>query len=170
MPTTSTLRARVDEFVANLSDLIRESALESVREALDGAAAPARRGPGRPRKKATKRKATRRKASGPRKAARRKTAGKRVRRSPEDLEATANSILSYIKANPGSNSEELGKALGMTATEMRPPIHAMIAAGTLKATGKARGTRYAAGGGARRKAGKRKTASNRRTAKRKLAR
>jgi hypothetical protein len=169
MPTSSTLRARVDEFVADLSELIRESALDVVRGALNDGAAPA----GRPRKKATRRKTARRKASGRKKATkigRRKTAGKRLRRSPEDLEATANSILSYIKANPGSNSEELGRVLGMTATEMRPPIQAMIAAGTLKATGKARGTRYAAGGGARRKAGKRKTASNRRTAKRKLAR
>jgi hypothetical protein len=67
-----------------------------------------------------------------------------------------------VKANPGSSSEELGKALGMSATEMRPPIQAMIAAGKIKATGKARGTRYAAGGGGtRRKAAKRKTMKKR---------
>ena len=54
-PTDQAIRAHVESFAADLTELVRAAALESVREALGGEiAAPARRGPGRPRK-ATKR-------------------------------------------------------------------------------------------------------------------
>ena len=84
MSIDSKLRARVDSFVGDLSELIRQSALESVREAFGSDAAPARRGPGRPRKSAGRKKSTARKATA-RKATRpaAKKAGKRGRRSAD---------------------------------------------------------------------------------------
>jgi hypothetical protein len=155
MPTTieSTLRARVDEFVTDLAEVIRESALDAVRKALNGGAGPARRGPSRSRKKATNRKTARK---GGRKATAR-TAGKRARRSPEDLEATSDRVLAHIKSNPGVGVEAIAKSLRKPTKELKRPVQMLVEAKKLRTEGQKRGTRYFAGAGGR-TGKKRKTA------------
>lgn len=140
MPKTNTdeLRARVDAFVADLSEIIRVSALESVRVALgDGSAAPVRRGrkPGRPAK-ATK--------SAGRKAAKR---GGRVRRSSEDLGQLSDSFLSYVKANPGQRLEQIGVGMRTDTKELKRPVQLLLESGSLRTEGQRRGTKYFAGSG-----------------------
>jgi len=52
-------------------------------------------------------------------------------------------VLTYLRNNPGSSGEQVATAMG-TAT-LRPVMKALIAKGQVTASGKARGTRYAAG-------------------------
>ena len=137
MPQSTTdaqIRARVDQFVTELSGLIREAALESVSEAI------ARSGLGPAPHRTTKKKASRKKA------------GRRRASSGADL---ADPVLAHIKANPGSRAEEIARTLGANGEDVKRALQGLKAAGAVKARGKARGTNYVAagrgGGGATRK-------------------
>lgn len=146
------LRARVDAFVADLSETIRQAALESVRQALGGgASAPAPRG----RKPA--------KAAGRKAPARRAKKGGRVRRSAEDLGQLSTSFLTYVRGNPGQRLEQIGTGMGVDTKELKRPVQLLLADGAIRTEGQRRGTKYFAGGRAKvakagRKAGKRKGA------------
>src|SRR4051812_28117581 len=112
------IKARVDAFVNDLSDLIRQSALEAVGEALKkgGAApaAPAARRPGRPAKvveapvaaKPAAKVGRPAKASGSSAsaaAAAKRRAGEK--RSPVLLAQVTDQVGNHIKANPGQGVE-----------------------------------------------------------------
>lgn len=131
------IQSRIQSFLAELSGLVKRQALEAVNEALgvDGAA-PARRGPGRPREIAAKA----------------VHAGKRIRRSAEDLEAIATRILAHVKANAGHRLEQIGAALKTDTAVLKRPIANLLAAKQLRTEGQKRGTKYFAGGGGARKA------------------
>lgn len=155
------LRARVDAFVSDLSDLIRQSALEAVRLSLGGdtGAPVARRGrkPGRPAKAAAGRPARK---------------GGRTRRSSEDLGQISGSFLTYVKGNPGQRLEEIGTGMGVHTKELKRPVQLLLAEGSIRTEGQRRGTRYFAGGGGpgrKAKAGKKaaKRKSGRKKGKRK---
>jgi hypothetical protein len=153
----SGLRARVDAFVADLSQLIREEALDAVRQALGASAAPA---PRRTRKAAP----VARKGRG------------RSRRSSADLESLASALQSHVKSNPGQRLEQIGAAMGIDTKELKRPVQLLLGAGSLRTEGQRRGTKYFAGGGSRRgskargsKRGRRKTA-RRKAGKRRGAR
>jgi len=140
------IRSSIDQFVVELTQLVRQAALESISQALGGqaAAAPARRGPGRP------------KGSGrPRKAAR----ARGGRRSSGDVGETAQLLHAHVSSNPGQSISEIASALGSSSKELRLPVLKLIGDGKMHTTGQRRGTRYFAGRGsaaARRGAGKRK--------------
>jgi hypothetical protein len=145
------IRARIDTLLTDISALVKSSALEAVRAALgsiSGAApAPAasiRRGPGRPRKDAS--------APATLKAT---SSGKRVKRSSEDVQATADAFLAYVKANPGQRLEEIGKGLGVATKGLKLPVIKLVQARAVRTEGQKRGTKYFAGGGRAKKAGKR---------------
>ena len=140
-PTDSQIRSRIDSFLAEMTALVRQSALEAVREALGNGEAPARRGPGRPR-------GSRNKATG----SRRKKAARRAssaggKRSPEYLDKVGEGVLSYVRAHPGHGSEAIGRALGLSSKDRALPIRKLIAEKKLRTEGQRRGTRYVAGGG-----------------------
>ena len=159
------LRGLVDDFVAELTVLIHQQALEAVRDAL-GETSPSR-GPGRPRKTTTARGPGR-----PRKTSTRAT-GKRGRRSSEDVAALAETVLSHVRANPGQRLEEIGRDLSVPTKELKRPIANLMEAGKLRTKGQKRGTMYFADrkrspAKSPAKPAKRKTAK-RKTAKRKKA-
>ncbi|MEO6711722.1 MAG: hypothetical protein ABI054_14325 [Planctomycetota bacterium] len=54
----------------------------------------------------------------------------------------AESLLKYVKSNPGSRSEELTAAMGTDAASIRPLMHALIADGQVRTEGQRRGMRY----------------------------
>jgi len=54
-------------------------------------------------------------------------------------------LLEYVKANPGSRSEEMTAALGTNAAALRPVMHALIAEGRVRTEGQRRGMRYFVG-------------------------
>ncbi len=126
------IRDRVESFVAELTDLVRQAALESVSEALGGQAAPgvARRRGGRP----------------PRPRMRRR-GGKR---SPEEIEATTHRVLEYVRQNPGHGVEQMATDLGASTKDLTLPIKKLLGNGDLLTEGQKRATKYYAtsGGGA----------------------
>lgn len=124
------IRTCIDQFVEELSALVRQAAVDSVAAALGGAAPARRRGPGRPRKAASKR-------------------GKRTRRSAGSLDAAAAKVLSHIKANPGSGVTGIAAALRTSSKNLRLPIQKLLEERAVRTTGQRRGTKYhaiAAGG------------------------
>ena len=130
------IQDRVSVFVDELSELIRKAALEAVEEALGGSGAmatPGRRKSGAP----TRRKTTARKSPAKK--------GKRIRRSPEDLEARAEAILAYVKAHPGERLEEISAGMRTGSKELKRPIQILLGARKLKKTGEKRGTQYFTG-------------------------
>ena len=140
------LRDRIDAFVDDLSDLIRQAALESVQEALGGVVAPARRGPGRPPKTAGRMPGPKPSAFTPKKAPKKK-AGARIRRSADDLDEMAGLILDYVKGSPGNGVEAISKALRVPSKELKRPVQMLIADKKLRTEGNRRGTTYFAGAG-----------------------
>lgn len=137
----ASIRSHIDQFLVSISALVRQAAVESVKEALGGSdvkmAIPARRGPGRPRKNAVS------SASAP-KAAKGSKAG---RRSSADVEQTGAQVLSYVRSNPGQRLEEIGRGLGADTAGLKRPIQGLLAAGELRTEGQKRGTKYFPGGG-----------------------
>jgi hypothetical protein len=136
------IRSRIEAFLGEISSLVRQSALEAVREALGGngigsEAAPARRGPGRPRGSGT----GARGGNG-----RTRAAGRGGRRSSEDLGSMTEQILAHVRSNPGLGAEQLGAALGIATKDMRLPMQKLIADGAVRTEGQRRGTKYFAGG------------------------
>lgn len=165
MPTThidTAIRTHIDQFLSSISLLVRRSAVEAVKVALgatDGkVAAPAKRGPGRPKKAQTTPKAAK--------------PGKRARRSAEDVEQVAGQILAYVNDHPGERLEEIGRGLRVDTAGLKRPVQVLIATGRLRTEGQKRGTRYLPGSGkaprgkAAKKAGKRKSGKRGRKASR----
>ena len=131
--TDHAIRSRIDSFLAELSQLVKQQALEAVHEALgDGAAPRRRRGPGRPRGSA------RRGLGRPRRAAK----GKRVRRSAEDLAKIGARVLAQVRSKAGPRLEEIGRALKTDTSILKKPVADLFKAKKLKTKGAKRGTKY----------------------------
>ena len=152
--TDSAIRARVDDFVNELSDLIRQAALEAVEESLMGRARPAR--------SSSAGTATRASAGG------RKKRGRRGGRSKAG--ADPQKILSFVAKSPeGARVEEMARELGLSSESIKPTVAALLAAKQVRREGKARGTRYFVGGGGassgvgRKKGRRKKKAARRKT-------
>ena len=125
----SDLRSRIDSFLHELSALVTKTALDSVYAALGDGVAPARRGPGRPR--------------GATKAAARADG----KRTPEQVQADAERIASYVRQHPGQRLEQIAAGLGAASQDLKLPVIKLLASKTLRKTGQKRGTQYFAGGG-----------------------
>jgi len=132
----SEISSRISSFLDELAGLVKRQALEAVHEALGGAAGPARRGPGRPRK------VTVRPGRRPKAMAKRGVHGKRIRRSPDDLAKIQASLMAAVKSKQGQRLEEIGKALKTDTAVLKRPMALLLAAKKLKTTGAKRGTKY----------------------------
>ncbi len=129
------IQSRISAFLDELSGLVKRQALEAVHEAL-GQSAPARRGPGRPRK------VTVRRGRRPKAMAKRAIRGKRIRRSPEDLAKLQTSVMAQVRSKQGQRLEEIGRALKTDTAVLKRPVAMLLAAKKLKTTGAKRGTKY----------------------------
>jgi len=129
------IRAHVEAFVAELSVLVRQAALETVQDALGGAA-PA------PRAAAPKKKVGRpRKAAKPaaRKAGK---GGRRVRRSAGDLQQMSSSLMAHVRQNPGQGIEQISREIGIASADLKHPVTLLLEAKSLRKEGQRRGTKY----------------------------
>lgn len=159
------LKSRVDSFVAELSALVRKSALEAVANALkggEGAAAPSvakapapaaaaggkKRGPApAPAKAAPKAPAKAAKAApkaaapaAPAAAAPKRKAGQK--RSPDEIVKTTGELLTYITKNSGQRIEEIAKGVGHSTKELTLPVKKLLNDKKIVAKGEKRATRY----------------------------
>jgi hypothetical protein len=124
------IRDRIQAFVNELSELVRQATLESVQDALQGrmgSANVAVRGVGRPA------------ASGRGAAMRVKKGGKRT---PEELEALTARLLRHIQGNPGQRMEQLAVALNLPSKELTLPIKKLLQENRLRTKGQKRATAY----------------------------
>jgi len=126
---SSKVESLIQDFVSNLRQAIAEDAAEMFRMAAGGAA----RGKPGPKPKATS-------AQGKAKTAPAKRKG--GKRTSEEIEAQAATILSYLKKNPQHGAEQIGAALRMTTSELALPIKSLLAKKSLKTVGQKRGTKY----------------------------
>jgi hypothetical protein len=133
------LRSRIEAFLQEISALVRQSALESVRAALGDGAAPARRGPGRPRGSVNR-------ATPSGKGGKRGKGGKGGKRTSEQVDQMAARVLSWVKSNPGHGLEAIGRGLGTPTKVLKLPVSKLMASKSLRTTGQKRGTKYFAGG------------------------
>jgi hypothetical protein len=124
MNSDARIRALIDSFVHDLSGLVRESAVDAVREALHRGGATKSNG---------------RATAGP---VRARAPG--AKRTPEELEQMTSALLAYVQKNPGQRIEEIASGMGVGSKELTLPAKKLIAGKKLKTRGQKRATRYSA--------------------------
>ncbi|GAB4518357.1 MAG: hypothetical protein Tsb0020_36970 [Haliangiales bacterium] len=124
------VNARIDAFVADISELAREAARDALSNTLGaaGAAAPRRhtasaagsagllRG-GRPQRSGGK-------------------------RTAEEIAETAEALFAYISANPGQRMEAIAREMNATTQELTLPIRKLLEAERITTEGQKRATSY----------------------------
>lgn len=126
------IRVLTDQFVSDLTALIRKAALESVQEALGGAGMPRA-----PRAAAPS-------PAAPRPAPKPKRGGgaRRHKRSAEEIFAQMGKIMAYIDTHPGQSISEITQGIGFDGTEIKLPLSRLVEDGQVKTEGQKRGMRY----------------------------
>jgi len=125
------IRSRVEQFAEELSALIRDSAMETVREALGGGGSAPRRG-GRGGGRAS---AAPSKVSNSRRE-------KGQKRDPGEIERLTGRLLDYVKGNGGQRIEQIAAGMGTVTKELNLPVKKLIAQKALKTKGQKRATQY----------------------------
>ena len=121
----------VQGFVAQITELARRAAVDTLESAFGGGAARAR----------TMRTVIRSATSGVvRVVGRRGRLG--AKRSAEDLDALSDKFASFVKANPGLRIEQINKQLGTSTKDLALPIRKLIAHRMISAKGNKRSTTY----------------------------
>jgi hypothetical protein len=130
------IRARVEQFAAELAELIRESAMETVSAALAGA----RPSPGRGGRRAAAAAAPVAVRGGGR--GRSASREKGAKRPPDEIERLTGRLLDYVKGNPGQRIEQIADGMGTSTKELNLPAKKLIAGKQLKTKGQKRATQY----------------------------
>lgn len=120
------IRTRVEAFAEELSALIRDSAMETVREALGAGSAPRRGARGGA-------------STAPVRAGRRE---KGQKRDPAEIERLTGRLLDYVKGNAGQRIEQIAAGMGTVTKELNLPVKKLIAQKSLKTKGQKRATQY----------------------------
>jgi hypothetical protein len=127
----------VQGFVAQITELARRAAIDTLESAFGGRAP---RGGGGSAAAAPVAAAT---ASLARVG--RPRGGRGGKRTPADLEALSERVGSFVKANPGLRIEQINKQLGTTTKDLALPIRKLVADGVINTKGQKRSTTYFAG-------------------------
>lgn len=114
------IEACIEAFAADMSEIVRRVAFESMSRALAGEPAIAAAMPSRKR------------TAG-------RAGGKRTRR---ELERTTAALERYIRTTPGRRMEELSSDLGLSSRELALPVRRLLEAGRIRTEGHKRATRY----------------------------
>lgn len=124
----------VQGFVAQITELARRAALDTLESAFGGKAG---RGRGAAGVVASPLVGTGR-AGRPR-------GGRGAKRTAADLEALSDRFAAFVKANPGLRIEQINKQLGTATKDLALPIRKLVADGVVVAKGQKRSTTYFAG-------------------------
>lgn len=118
----SQLTAAINDFVAQIADLARQAAFESVQLALGREPQPSPSDP------------TARRGWNP---------GRKVlRRSTDDLASLAGAVHAFVAEHPGLRIGEINKRLGTSTKALARPVRQLVAEGSLKKKGVRRSTVY----------------------------
>lgn len=132
-PVSDQIRTRVEEFVDELSSLIRQSAMDTVAKVLGGGELDAGRrgrrggGGGAPRASAEGRGRAR---------------AKGAKRSQEELERLTGRLLTYVKSNPGQRIEQIAKGMSVSTRELNLPAKKLLGNKAIRTKGQKRATQY----------------------------
>lgn len=135
MPTVKDqIRERVEAFAAEIAELIRASAMETVAAALNEGVGGGRGGRGRGRVVGGR----------PGRGAARAVVAraKGAKRPPSEIESLTTELGNYIKNNPGQRIEQIAKGLGTTTKELTLPVKKLLAKKAIKTRGQKRATQY----------------------------
>jgi len=121
----------VQGFVAQISELARRAAIDTLESAFGGRPARA----AGPTPAATLPGASPGRVGRPR-------GGRGAKRTPEDLEALSAQVASFVKANPGLRIEQINKQLGTTTKDLALPIRKLVSDGVISSKGQKRSTTY----------------------------
>ncbi|MFO0565417.1 MAG: hypothetical protein U0263_07130 [Polyangiaceae bacterium] len=117
------IRARIDQFVDELTELVRRAALEAVSEALGGRATrPAEGTPARTR--------------------RRRVEARGSKRTASDLGALTERIERHVQDNPGEGAQHIARALGVGTKDLVLPLKKLLESGAVHKKGERRATKY----------------------------
>lgn len=122
------IRGMLEAFASDLAGLIRESAMETVRDALGGVAPSGRRGGGR---------AARAEVASP---GRRLPKG--AKRPPGEIVKLTQRLLEYVKGHKGERIEQIAKGMGVSTRELNLPVKKLISGKSIKTRGQKRATQY----------------------------
>jgi hypothetical protein len=75
--------------------------------------------------------------------------GRGAKRTADELEKMQDDFLSFVTKNPGLRIEQINKELGTTTKDLALPIRKLISEGMVTAKGKKRSTTYFASGRAK---------------------
>jgi hypothetical protein len=113
------INERIDAFVAEITELAKQAALET----LAGGLSSGRRG-------------------GDKGLSSTRVRRKSGKRSPEEIAETADQLLGYIRENPGQRMEAIAKALDSTTKDLTLPIKKLLSQGHVRVEGQKRATSY----------------------------
>ena len=126
--TDALIRARVDVFVNDISELVHQAALAAIEEVLAGTTPGA----------SVPKRATRKPA-----AVGKKAKGRRRGRPRQTEAADSAAVLRLVgAAKDGARVEVMAKELGVTSAAVKPAVAELLAAKKVRRIGKARGTKY----------------------------
>jgi hypothetical protein len=126
------IEQKIKTFVGELHALVRQAAVDAVRDALGGKDA----GVARPR---PQRGSSKKAAAAPRRKAAPVKGG---RRSPEQLARTVAKVRQHVKDNPGQTVEVISKALGVPTRGLALPLAKLIKRQEVRKSGVKRNTKY----------------------------
>jgi hypothetical protein len=124
----------VQGFVAQITELARRAAIDTLEAAFSGRAGRAGRGDA-PAAGVAVAVATLGRVGRPR-------GGRGAKRTSADLEALSERFASFVKANPGLRIEQINKQLGTSTKDLALPIRKLISEGVISAKGQKRSTTY----------------------------
>ena len=127
---------RVQVFVAEIAELARQQAFETLSSAL---ASGQGRGRGRPGKNGL--------ALAPPARGRRGRDRSGNRRSPDEIDRASQALLAEIQANPGLRVEQIGRTLGAATKDLTLPLKKLLSQRLVRSEGQRRATRYFPAGG-----------------------
>ncbi len=122
----------VQGFVAQIAELARRAALDTLESAFGGGRS-SRDGGARPPIAI---------AAGGMARAGRPRGGRGAKRTAEDIEVLSEKFAAFVKASPGLRIEQINKELGTTTKDLALPIRKLIADGKIAAKGQKRSTTY----------------------------
>jgi len=118
----SDIQRLVDGFVAQVTELARRAAIDTLESALGRSSGTRGAGAGLVRIGRSR--------------------GRGAKRTANELEKLQDDFVAFVGKNPGMRIEQINKQLGTTTKDLALPIRKLIADGSLKVKGKKRSTTY----------------------------